>query len=175
MGHRVTSIHHFEDYKKAILEADCVMVGGGNTWHLTRLLHQHELIEPIRERVQNDGIPYIGWSAGSNVACPTLKTTNDMPIVDPLSFETLNLVPFQINAHYTELTLEGHGGETRQMRLGEFIIANPDTYVLGLPEGTMIRVEGDKYELLGIESPKCKLFKFGQEEQELTDLSGLTF
>ncbi len=171
LGHRLKSIHHFEDYHKAIKEADAIVVGGGNTWHLTRLLHEHKLIDVVRQRVLEDGVPYIGWSAGSNVACPTLKTTNDMPIVDPLGFETFNLVPFQINAHYTDLTVQGHGGETRAMRLNEFIIANPETYVLGLREGSMILVEDDKYTLQGIGTPECKVFKFGEETKEYTDLS----
>ncbi len=173
-GYEVTSIHKFDDYEKAILEAECIMVGGGNTWHLTRLLHEHKLIEPVRKRVIEDGIPYVGWSAGSNVACPTLKTTNDMPIVDPLKFDTFNLVPFQINAHYTDLVVKGHGGETREMRLNEFIVANPDTYVLGLREGSMIWVENGKYILKGLDQP-CKVFKNGQKTTEYTDLSKLKF
>ncbi len=175
MGHKVTSIHRFDNYEKAILEAETIMVGGGNTWHLTRLLHEHKLIEPVRKRVLEDGVPYIGWSAGSNVACPTLKTTNDMPIVDPLSFNTFNLVPFQINAHYTDLTVQGHGGETREMRIDEFTIANPDTYVLGLREGSMIWVENGTYTLKGLDTPSCKVFKNGQKTAEYTDLSKLMF
>lgn len=174
-GHEVTSIHQFSDYKKAVLEAEVIMVGGGNTWHLTRLLHEHNLIEPVRKRVQEDGVPYIGWSAGSNVACPTLKTTNDMPIVDPLGFDTFNLVPFQINAHYTDLVVKGHGGETREMRIDEFTVANPDTYVLGLREGSMIWVEGGTYTLKGLGSPSCKVFKNGQKTMEYTDFSELKF
>ncbi len=174
-GYEVTSIHKFDDYEKAILEAECIMVGGGNTWHLTRLLHEHKLIEPVRKRVIEDGIPYVGWSAGSNVACPTLKTTNDMPIVDPLGFDTFNLVPFQINAHYTDLTVKGHGGETREMRINEFIVANPDTYVLGLREGCMIWVENDTYTLKGLGEPTCKVFKNGQKTTEYTDFSKLKF
>ncbi len=174
-GHSVTSIHRFNNYEKAILEAEVIMVGGGNTWHLTRLLHEHKLIVPVRKRVMEDEVPYIGWSAGSNVACPTLKTTNDMPIVDPLGFDTFNLVPFQINAHYTDLTVQGHGGETREMRIDEFVIANPETYVLGLREGSMIWVENETYTLKGLDKPSCKVFKNGQKTAECTDLSILKF
>lgn len=173
-GHLVKSIHHFDNFPKAILEAEVIMVGGGNTWHLTRLLHEHKLIAPVRKRVLEEGIPYIGWSAGSNVACPTLKTTNDMPIVDPLGFDTFNLVPFQINAHYTDLTLQGHGGETRAMRLDEFIAANPETYVIGLQEGSMIWVENGVYTLKGKDQP-CKVFKHGQETKNCFNLSKLKF
>ncbi|PVX51864.1 dipeptidase E [Balneicella halophila] len=173
-GHQLKSIHRYDNFRKAILEAEVIMVGGGNTWHLTRLLHENDLIDAVRKRVIEDGVPYIGWSAGSNVACPTLKTTNDMPIVDPLGFDTFNLVPFQINAHYTDLTVQGHGGETREMRLDEFVIANPDTYVLGLREGSMIWVEDGKYTLRGHEQP-CKVFKHGEETKEYNDLSELNF
>lgn len=174
LGHKVKGIHHFSDYKKAINEAEVIMVGGGNSWQLTRLLHQHGLIELVRERVLKNNIPYIGWSAGSNVACPTIKTTNDMPIVDPTSFEAFHLVPFQINPHYTDLTVSGHGGETREMRLNEFIIANPDVYVLGLREGSMLWIEDDKVVLKGDGQP-CKVFKNGTTTTEYNDLSSLKF
>lgn len=174
LGHYVKSIHHYNNYQKAIEEAEVIMVGGGNTWHLTRLLHEHNLIELVRKRVMEDHVPYIGWSAGSNVACPTLKTTNDMPIVDPLGFDTFNLVPFQINAHYTDLTLQGHGGETRAMRLDEFIVANPETYVIGLQEGSMIWVEDGQYTLKGKDQP-CKVFKNGEQTRDCFDLSELKF
>lgn len=175
LGYKVTSIHHFKDYTKAINEADAIMVGGGNTWHLTRMLHEHNLIEPVRKRVQKDHIPYIGWSAGSNVACPTLKTTNDMPIVDPLGFDTFNLVPFQINAHYTDLTIKGHGGETRETRLKEFIAANHETYVIGVREGGMIVVEDGVCTLKGLGEQSCRIFKYGEEIYETSELSKFNF
>lgn len=173
LGHKVTAIHHFKDYKKAVQDAEVIMIGGGNTWQLTRLLHQNELIEEIRRKVKK-GTPYIGWSAGSNVACPTIKTTNDMPIIDPTSFEGLHLVPFQINPHYTDLKPEKHGGESRADRLNEFIIVNPDTYVLGLREGSMIWVENGTYKLKGDGQP-CKVFKNGQDTKEYNTLSELKF
>ena len=94
-------------------------------------------------------MPYFGWSAGSNLACPTIRTTNDMPIVEPPSFEAFDLVPFQINPHYTDYHPPGHMGETRDERLGEFVHANPGVRVIGLREGTMLRVEGDEIKLLG--------------------------
>ena len=101
VGLTVKGIHTFDNPQDAIRNADAIMVGGGNTWKLTRTLQDNGLIDLIREKVQK-GTPYIGWSAGSNVACPTLRTTNDMPIIAPLSFETFNLVPFQINPHYLD-------------------------------------------------------------------------
>jgi dipeptidase E len=95
------------------------------------------------------GGPFIGWSAGANVACPTIKTTNDMPIVEPPSLHALNVVPFQINPHYTEATLPQHSGETRRDRLTEFVAANPHVYVVGLREGSMLRIEGATIRLSG--------------------------
>ena len=93
LGFQVKSIHHFKDPVQAVNEAEVIVVGGGNTWQLVRMIHDNRLMEAIRNKVQN-GTPYIGWSAGSNVACPTLRTTNDMPIIDPKGFDTIDLVPF---------------------------------------------------------------------------------
>lgn len=106
----------------------------------------------------------MGWSAGANVACPTLRTTNDMPIVQPASFETFNLVPFQINPHYLDANPEGHGGETRQQRIEEFLAVNRNVTVVGLRETTLIQVEGDKMELKG--SRPMRVFRYGKEPVE---------
>jgi dipeptidase E len=122
-------------------------------------------MNPIREKCFN-GTPYIGWSAGSNVACPTLRTTNDMPIIDPLGFDCANLIPFQINPHYLDANPEGHGGETREQRIAEFLEINPNVYVAGLREGTMFKLEEGKLELIGNRS--CRIFKKGQEPIELS-------
>lgn len=132
------SVHHYEDKIQAVKEADCIVVGGGNTFHLVAEMHRYGLMEAIREKAK-EGTPYIGWSAGSNVACPTLCTTNDMPIVQPASFETLRLVPFQINPHYLDPHPEidkmiKHGGETRQDRLNEYLAVNQSMTVVGLRE-----------------------------------------
>ncbi|MDR2853856.1 MAG: dipeptidase PepE, partial [Prevotellaceae bacterium] len=134
IGHHVTSIHRFADPVKAVKEAKAIVVGGGNTWKLVEMLYLNKLIDPIREKVLS-GTPYVGWSAGANVACPTLRTTNDMPIVNPIGFETFNLVPFQINPHYLDAHPENHGGETREQRIEEFMVENPKIYVAGLREG----------------------------------------
>ncbi|MGD9930059.1 MAG: dipeptidase PepE [Mangrovibacterium sp.] len=165
LGHSVVSIHHCNDPKKAVKEAEAIVVGGGNTWQLVRMLHDQGLMPLIREKVL-DGTPYIGWSAGSNVACPTLRTTNDMPIIDPTSFNTTGLVPFQINPHYLDANPDGHAGETREQRINEFIEINPKTYVVGLREGTMLWLEDDRLELIGQLS--ARIFKKGQEPRELT-------
>ena len=134
LGFQVKSIHHFSDPVQAVYDAEAIVVGGGNTWQLVRMLHDNQLMKPIREKVMN-GALYVGWSAGSNVACPTLRTTNDMPIIDPKGFDTTGLIPFQINPHYLDANPEGHGGETREQRIEEFLEVNPDIYVVGLREG----------------------------------------
>jgi dipeptidase E len=138
IGHRITSVHHFPDPVKAVLEAEAIVVGGGNTWQLVRMLHDYRLMKAIRLKVEQ-GTPYIGWSAGSNVACPTLRTTNDMPIIDPNGFDCMGLVPFQINPHYLDGHQQGHGGETREQRIEEFLEINPKITVVGLREGTMLK------------------------------------
>lgn len=149
-----TSVHHFDDKVKAVKEADCIVVGGGNTFHLVAELHRNKLIEPIRRKVM-EGTPYIGWSAGSNVACPTLCTTNDMPIVMPESFKCLDLVPFQINPHYIDPYPEKindairHGGETRQVRINEYLAVNQERTVAGLREGTALWVDHERITLRG--------------------------
>ena len=148
IGHNLKSIHHFNNPIEAVKSAEAVVVGGGNTWQLVRTLRDLNLFEAIAEKVQN-GMPYIGWSAGSNIACPTLRTTNDMPIIDPLGFDTLNLIPFQINPHYLDANPDGHAGETREQRIMEFLEINPETYVLGLREGTMLHIENGNMKLIG--------------------------
>lgn len=165
LGHHVVGIHTFDNPVKAIQNAEAIVVGGGNTWQLVRMLHQQKLMNPIREKVFN-GTPYVGWSAGSNVACPTLRTTNDMPIIDPLGFDCFRMIPFQINPHYLDANPDGHGGETREQRIAEFLEVNPNCYVAGLREGTMFKLEDGKLELIG--SRKCRIFKKGQEAFEVS-------
>lgn len=165
MGVALDSVHAFEFPITAVQQAECIVVGGGNTFHLVAEMHRTGLMEAIREKVLQ-GCPYMGWSAGSNVACPTMKTTNDMPIIQPESFDTLNLVPFQINPHYLDANPAGHGGETREDRIREFMVVNPDVYVVGLREATSLLVEGDKMELVG--SRNMRLFKAGKEVREVS-------
>jgi dipeptidase E len=129
-------------------DADVVMVGGGNSFHLLKHCRDRGLLERIGRRVR-DGAPYIGWSAGSNLACPTIRTTNDMPIVETGGFDALGLVDFQINPHFTNELPVGHQGETREERLAEFVAANPAVQVLGLPEGDWVRVRGEELLLAG--------------------------
>lgn len=172
IGHSVKGIHHFDDPVKAVQKARAIVVGGGNTWHLVYHLQKRNLMNAIREKVLS-GTPYIGWSAGSNIACPTLKTTNDMPIIDPVSFETTGLVPFQINPHYLDENPEGHAGETRQQRIEEFIEINPGIYVVGLREGSMLKLENEKLRLIGKNS--VRIFKKGQIPKEVNAGEDLSF
>ena len=172
VGHDIVSIHHFDNPVKAVEEADCIVIGGGNTWKLLHDMHANKLIEPIRKKVLG-GTPYIGWSAGSNVTCPTLMTTNDMPIIDPLGFDALNLIPFQINPHYLDKKVEGHGGESREDRILEFIEVNREVYVAGLREGCMFVVEGNKMKIIG--KRNLRLFKYGEETREIEPTEDFTF
>jgi len=165
VGHHIVGIHTFADPVKAIQEAEAIVVGGGNTWQLVRMLHDQKLMNPIREKALG-GTPYIGWSAGSNIACPTLRTTNDMPIIEPKGFSCTNLIPFQINPHYLDANPEGHGGETREQRIEEFLEVNQDLYVTGLREGTMFKLENNKLELIG--DRQCRIFKKGEKPFELS-------
>ena len=136
-------------------------------------MYEWDLMGVVRAKVVGN-MPYIGWSAGANLACPTLKTTNDMPVVMPPSFEALNLVPFQINPHYHELKFENQGGETRKERLQEFLLLNPAAKVIGLPEGMFIRRDGDKMKVGG--DGTAKLYAAGDAVADLrpdTDISFL--
>ncbi len=164
VGHDIISIHHFADPVKAVEEAVAIVVGGGSTWNLLYQVHLNKLTDVIVKKVKA-GMPYIGWSAGSNLACPTIKTTNDMPIIDPMGFEALNLIPFQINPHYLDKNPDGHGGETREDRINEFMVLNHDIYIAGLREGTMFVVEGEKMTMIG--KRNLRLFKYGTEPQEI--------
>lgn len=172
LGHHVRSIHHAWNPVEEVEKAEAIVVGGGNTWQLVNMLHEKKLMAAIREKVEK-GAPYIGWSAGSNIACPTLRTTNDMPITDPISFGTLNLIPFQINPHFLDVHPEGFGGETREDRINEFITLNPDIFVLGLREATLLRVEEGQMRLIGEKT--ARLFKKGNEPKELSAKEDLSF
>jgi dipeptidase E len=172
MNYRLDPVHRAEDANEAARKAEAIVVGGGNTFHLLRGLYETGLIESIRERVEA-GVPYIGWSAGSNVACPTIKTTNDMPIVEPESFSALGLVPFQINPHYTDEQLTGHSGETREQRISEFLVANKSATVVGLREGSGLRIEGERINLLGEKT--VRVFKGSEGAKEYKAADSLDF
>jgi dipeptidase E len=164
IGHDIESIHRFPDPLAAVEKAHVIVVGGGNTWQLLKMIQKNNLIKAVRNKVLS-GTPYIGWSAGSNVACPTLRTTNDMPITEPDSFNAFNLVSFQINPHYLDSNPAGHAGETREQRITEFIEINPGIHVLGLREGTMLHIEDLNIRLIG--PKKARIFMKGMATLEL--------
>ena len=140
LGISVESTHLANDPHVLLQQTEIIVVGGGNTFALLKQCRDLDLLETIVSRVKA-GVPYIGWSAGANLACPTICTTNDMPIVESGGFDALNLVAFQINPHYTNALPAGHQGETRDQRIAEYLAINTDQVVVGLPEGDWLRVD----------------------------------
>ena len=169
MGCETVSLHRESDPMKALDSCDVVAIGGGNSFLLLRSLYRTGLIKAIANRVK-EGMPFLGWSAGSNVACPTIMTTNDMPIVEPPSLKAMHLVSFQINPHYTEATIPGHGGESRDQRIAEYLALNPQMKVVGLREGSLLHVRDGQVTLRGKE---MKLFRSGADFEVIADGSVL--
>jgi len=164
LGYDLASIHKAADPWQAIDNADAIFVGGGNTFRLLKALYDHEIISLIRRRVTT-GMPYIGSSAGANVAGPTIKTTKDMPIVEPPSFAALGLVPFQISPHYLDPDPRStHMGETQEERIRQFHEENA-TPVAGLREGAMLVCEDGRFSLRGVAG--ARLFRQGREPVEV--------
>ena len=164
MGYDVESIHQASDKQRAVNDAESIFIGGGNTFRLLKSLYEFDVIDLIRNRV-DEGMLYMGSSAGSNVAAPTIRTTNDMPIVEPPAFDALGLVSFQINPHYLDPDPDStHMGETREERIIQFLEEN-ETPVVGLREGAMLRVENGTTTLKG--STGARIFRRGQVPVEL--------
>ena len=172
IGIKVRSVHRAKDPRKMIREAEAICVGGGNTFALTKKMQEQGLIQAIRSKIAK-GTPYVGWSAGSNVTCPTICTTNDMPIVQPESFKAIGAVKFQINPHYLDANPEGHAGETREQRILEYIKANPRRWVVGLREGCMLKYVDGKLELIG--SRPMRIFKKGIATYEVQPGDNIEF
>jgi dipeptidase E len=163
MGIQITSLHGAPDSANAVAGAEAVFIGGGNTFRLLKALYDSGALDAIRARVWS-GMPYMGASAGSNVACPTIRTTNDMPIVEPPSLDALNLFPWQINPHYQDPEPGSkHMGETREERLIQYLEEN-DRPVVGLREGGIIRVENGRAMLKGISG--ARIFRRGTRPEE---------
>jgi dipeptidase E len=172
MGYAIDSVHDAPDPAKAVEEAEAIYIGGGNTFRLLNSMYEAGVMDPIRRRVE-EGAPYIGSSAGSNVACVTMKTTNDMPIVYPPSFDALKLVPFNINPHYLDPEPGStHMGETRETRIREFHEMN-DPVVVGLREGSGLWIEGPRVTLRGFRG--ARVFRKGQEPEEFAPGSLMDF
>ncbi len=164
IGFGLDSLHEAKDPRQAVLDAEAVFCGGGNTFRLLNQLIELDVLDAIRERAR-DGMPYTGASAGSNLACPTIMTTNDMPIVVPPTLQGLGLVSFQINPHYLDpVPGSSHMGETRETRIREYHEENLRP-VVGLREGAMLRVEGPSVELRG--RAGARVFRRGQEPVEV--------
>ncbi len=175
LGIEVTSAHRSPAPDRAILDADVVMMGGGNTFRLLDSLYGLDVIEGLGERVRAGATRYMGASAGTNVACPTIRTTNDMPICLPPRFDALGLVPFQINLHYVDADpLSTYMGETREERIEEFLEEN-DCPVLAMYEGSWLRVRGDRATVTGparlFRREGCDAFDDGVDVSRLLGLT----
>ncbi|PLR30277.1 dipeptidase PepE [Chimaeribacter arupi] len=173
LGIRVSSIHHAGNPAEALTHAQCILVSGGNTWMLNQMLHEHNLIVPIQRAVRERGVPYIGWSAGCNVATPTIRTTNDMPVRASAVLPSLGLFPVQINPHYTDAVLGGHGGESRDDRLAEFCAVNPSESVIALREGSLLQVSDNQLSYYSARGEGFKVFRHGRPAQEFHDAQAL--
>ena len=164
MGYDVESIHQASDKQKAVSNAESIFIGGGNTFRLLKSLYEFDVLDLIRKRA-DEGMLYMGSSAGSNVAAPTIRTTNDMPIVEPPSLNALGLVSFQINPHYLDPDPNSkHMGETREERIVQFLEEN-ETPVVGLREGAMLRIENGTTTLKG--TTGARIFRRGYEPVEV--------
>jgi dipeptidase E len=163
LGYELESISDATDPADAVPRAEAIVIGGGNTFQLLSTLYRYHLLDAIRARV-HAGAPYIGWSAGAVISAPTIGTTNDMPIVEPKSLRALGLIPFQINAHFTDFHQPNHQGETRAERLEEYIALNPTTRVVGLREGNSLRITDDEIQLNGEGS--APVFAYGSARTE---------
>lgn len=171
LGYEIISVHT-GDAETIIKSADAIAVGGGNTFNLLKTVYNNGIYDVIKASVEA-GKPYIGWSAGSNLACPSIRTTNDMPIVEPPTFNAFGFVNFQINPHYLDVHPDGHHGETREQRILEFLEANRNIYVVGLREGSSLQLIDDKLELIG--TKQARIFKYWMETYEVNSGDDLSF
>lgn len=173
LGVTVVGLNRVPDPGQAVEEAEVLFVGGGNSFRLLKTIRDLGLIEPVRRRVASGELSYMGASAGTNLACPTIRTTNDMPIVQPDSLEGFGLIPFQVNPHYLDPEAEStHMGETRMQRIQEFLEEN-DVPVLGMREGTWLRRQGGTLHLDG--EAGAVLFRRGTEPQPYGPGANLSF
>ena len=169
-GLEFTSVHDVSNASREIEHSQIIFIGGGNTFRLLYEIQKNQLIEPIRHAV-GSGALFIGSSAGSIVACPSLKTTKDMPVVQPMSFEALGLVPFQISPHYLDPDATStHMGETQEQRILQFLEENEEA-VIGLREGSFLRIEDEAVMLKGPHS--ARIFRRGTPPVEVSSGTNL--
>lgn len=173
LGIKVSSLHHAGNPAEAIGHAQCILVSGGNTWLLNQMLHEQGLIVPIKRVVRERNIPYIGWSAGCNVATPSIRTTNDMPVRNSVVLPSLGLFPVQINPHYIDAHLSGHMGETRDERIAEFCAINPSESVIAIREGSYLHVSEGQLSYFSAKGEGFKVFRHGRATQEYHDTKAL--
>ncbi len=173
LGVSVVGLHAVQDVRQTIETATVLFVGGGNTFRLLKALQDRNLLEPVRRRVIEGTLRYLGVSAGTIMACPSLRTTNDMPIVQPASFQAFGLIPFQINPHYLDPDPSSrHMGETREQRLQEFLEDN-DVPVLGLREGAWLRRQGRSIRLAG--QAGARLFQRAMQPRDVAPESDVSW
>ena len=177
LGVETISIHQFDDPVDAIHRADAIFISGGNTWRLNQRLHEYGLVVPIQRAVRERGVPYVGWSAGCNVATPSIRTTNDMPVCRVAVLPALGLFPVQINPHYLDASISGHMGETRDERLAEFCAINPSEHVVALREASLLQVSGENghetVEYWSARGEEFKIFRHGETPREYQDAAPL--
>lgn len=172
MGLPIKSLHHASDPVQAVIDSDGIFIGGGNSFRLLKTLYDQQLVTPIQNLV-SQGKPYMGSSAGTNMSCPTIRTTNDMPIVEPPSLNSLNLIPFQINPHFLDADPNStHKGETREQRLTEYLEENTRP-VVAIREGSWLTVNENECTLNG--ATGMMLFEQGKSPQAFEAGADLSF
>ena len=162
LGIQVERVQAFASPADAIAQAELILVSGGNTWFLNQMLHEQGLIGAIQRAVRERQVPYVGWSAGCNVATPSIRTTNDMPVRSSVVLPALGLFPVQINPHYLDASVSGHMGETRDERLAEFCAVNPDESVIALREGSFLHLHDNQLRYHSVRNEDFKLFRHGE-------------
>ncbi|WP_033784439.1 dipeptidase PepE [Pantoea sp. 9140] len=173
LGIQVERVQAFASPADAIAQAELILVSGGNTWFLNQMLHEQGLIGAIQRAVRERQVPYVGWSAGCNVATPSIRTTNDMPVRSSVVLPALGLFPVQINPHYLDASVSGHMGETRDERLAEFCAVNPAESVIALREGSFLHLHDNQLRYHSVRNEDFKLFRHGEPIQGYHDARAL--